>query len=222
MLSLTNVLFASVLVLPSAMGLTLNTPTGAAAEGTVLVTWSTVATDPKFSLLLVDQQNKETFDVAQGIAPTALNTTVALGAVPPGTYTLQAVEADSINTFLSATGTFTVSAAGAAGAGTAATGAAVAANNAGAATGKAAGKTGKGKGGKAAGAKAAGGANAAAAKAAAAKAAAAKAAGAKATAAAATAKAAKPAKGAKAAKGKGFGGRSVVSAKFGRRELYRD
>jgi hypothetical protein len=94
------------------MGLTLNVPTFAEAEGNMVVTWSTVATDPKFSLLL-NNANGETFDAAQGIAPSPVtNDTVALGQVPPGTYTLTAVQADDIEKVLSTTGSFTVSPAG--------------------------------------------------------------------------------------------------------------
>jgi len=78
----------------------------------MVVTWTTVATDPKFSLLL-NNANGETFDAAQGIAPSPVtNDTVALGEVPPGTYTLTAVQADDIETVLSTTGSFTVSPAG--------------------------------------------------------------------------------------------------------------
>ncbi|KAJ7692572.1 hypothetical protein B0H17DRAFT_1061301 [Mycena rosella] len=213
--------FASILlafVLPSVMGLTLNTPTGAADEGNLAVTWTTIATDPKFSLLLVGKT--ESFDVAQGIDPTTLNTTVALGEIPAGTYTLQAVNADSITTQLSTSGAFQVSAtAAAAGAAAAGAGNAVAAGGAAAGTGAAAtaapatgaAATGKkGKGGAAAKAGAAGKAGKAAGKAPAAKAPAAKAPAAKAPA-------------AKAPAGKaGKKGRGVVSAKFGRAELYRD
>ncbi|KAJ6631897.1 hypothetical protein B0H10DRAFT_1529 [Mycena sp. CBHHK59/15] len=202
MVFLASTLFAAC-VLPSVMGLTLNTPAGAVEDGTVAVTWTTVATDPKFSLLLVSPT--EAFDVAQGIDPTTLSDTVALGNIPPGSgYTLQAVVADDINTVLSTSGAFTVSPAGTAANAGAAAGAAGAATGAATTGTAAAAKTGKGT-------KGAKGAAAAAAGAGAAKAAAAK---------AATAKAAA----AKAAKGKGFrqGGRSVASAKFGRRELYRE
>ncbi|KAJ6528008.1 hypothetical protein DFH09DRAFT_161993 [Mycena vulgaris] len=110
MVFLANILF-SACVLPSVMGLTLNTPAGATDDATVVVTWTTVATDPKFSLLLVSAT--EAFDVAQGIDPTTLNTTVGLGNIPPGAgYKLQAVVADDIDTALSTSGGFAVSAAG--------------------------------------------------------------------------------------------------------------
>ncbi|KAJ6477976.1 hypothetical protein DFH09DRAFT_435186 [Mycena vulgaris] len=96
MVFLANILF-SACVLPSVMGLILNTPAGATDDATVVVTWTTVATDPKFSLLLVSAT--EAFDVAQGIDPTTLNTTVGLGNIPPGAgYKLQAVVADDIDT----------------------------------------------------------------------------------------------------------------------------
>jgi len=199
-------------VLPSVMGLTLNTPANAVAGGSLAVTWQTQAGDPKFSLIL--QGPTESIDLAQGIDPTTLNDTIALGSTPPGSgYVLNAVVADDIETSLSKSGAFNINAAGAAGAGNAAgTGAAATGAAATSAAATATGNTGKGKGK---------GAAAAAAAAAKAKgAAAAQAAKAKGAAAAQAAKAKGQAAAAKAKAGKN--GRSVASVKFGRRELYRD
>jgi len=202
-------------VLPSVMGLTLNTPANAVAGGSLAVTWKTQAGDPKFSLIL--QGPTESIDLAQGIDPTTLNDTVALGSTPPGSgYVLNAVVADDIETSLSKSSAFTISAAGAAGAGDAAAAGAAAAGAAAtsaAATSTAATGTGKGKG-------AAAKAGAAAAAAKAKGAAAAQAAKAKGAAAAKAAQAKGQAAAAKAKAGKN--GRSVASVKFGRRELYRD
>ncbi|KAJ7714477.1 hypothetical protein DFH07DRAFT_785770 [Mycena maculata] len=174
-----SILFAS--VLPSVMGLTLNTPADTTADGVLAVTWSTVSTDPVFALFL---SGPEGVDIATGVEPSALSANVTLGSVAPGTYTVTANTGDDIETVLSTSGSFTIGAAGSAVA------AAGAGDNA------------------AAGAAAAGAVEAAA----------------PATAAPATAAKAKG-KG-KAAKGKAAkdkkGPRSVVSAKFGRRELYRD
>ncbi|KAF9065051.1 hypothetical protein BDP27DRAFT_1332646 [Rhodocollybia butyracea] len=198
------------LALPSVMGLTLNTPTDAVAGSTLNVTWTTVASDPTFSLLL--NTGNESLDVAQGIAPSALTDTIGLGeGLAAGSYTLTAVAADDIDTVLSTSGAFNVAAFGSAAAAGAADSAAAGAAAAGtAATGAAAAGTGA----------AAAGTGAAAAGT-----------GAAATGSAATAAKGKAAKGAKAgnaaaaAKGKGAarkGPRSVASVKFGRRELYRD
>jgi len=222
-------------LLPSAMGLVFNTPTGVAEDGTFLASWTPAAGDPTFALFL---KGPITIDVATGVNPANGNISVTLGAVPPGTYALEANTGDDIETILATSSTFALGAPGtggaaaAAGAGAAAAGAGAAAAGAGnaaaaggaatgAATGAAAG-TGaaaaaggqalngkKGKGGAAAKA----GAAAAAAKAAAAKAAAAKAAAAK----AAAAKAAAAKKGGKKA---GKRPRSGLSrAVFGDEEL---
>jgi len=207
------VFFVSILlafVLPSVMGLTLNTPSGAVAGGTLLVTWTTVAGDPTFSLLLVNAQ--ESIDLAQGIAPSALNDTVGLDQALSGSFSLQAVAADNIGTVLSTTQPFTISPAGSAAADGASAGAAADNAASGAAAGTAA--TGAAAAGTAATGAAAGSAG---------------------TAAAATASAAKAAAGNNnkaAAKAKpqpqpqshqsNKHGRSVTSAKFGRRDLYRD
>ncbi|KAJ7501243.1 hypothetical protein B0H11DRAFT_757026 [Mycena galericulata] len=83
-----SILFsAAACVLPSVMGLTLNTPTGTDADGVLNVTWTTVAT---------------------------LAESVSLGSIPPGTYKVQAVVGDDIATVLSTSGDFTIGAAGAA------------------------------------------------------------------------------------------------------------
>jgi len=216
MVFVASILFAASMVLPSVMGLTLNTPANTAEDGTMLVTWTPAAGDPTFALLL---DGPISIDAATGVNPTLGNTSVALGQVPPGTYTLQAVTGDAIGTVLSTSQSFqiTAKAAGGAAAAAAAGGAAAAAAPAVAATGAAAaavtaapataapataaaattGKKGKG------GAAAKAGAAAAAAKAGAAKAAAAKKAGA-------------------AKAGAKKGPRMVTGVKFGRRELYRD
>jgi len=221
MVFVASILFAC--VLPSVMGLKLNTPADTDAFSALNVTWTTQAGDPTFALLLAGEAG---IDIATGVNPAALAESVELGDVPPGTYTLQAVVGDDIDTILSTSGSFTISPAGTA---------AAAGNNAaagGAATGAVAATTGgsAGKGGatanagaaaKAAQAKAAAEAKAKAAAEAKAKAAAeakAKAAAAAKAKAAAEAKA----KAAAQAKAKGKGGRSLVSAKFGRRDLYRD
>jgi hypothetical protein len=212
MVFVASILFAASMVLPSVMGLTLNTPANTAEDGTMLVTWTPATGDPTFALLL---DGPISIDAATGVNPTLGNTSVALGQVPPGTYTLQAVTGDAIGTVLSTSKSFQITAKAAGGAAAAAppdvaaTSAAAAAvtaapATAAAATAAAAGTAGKkGKGGAAAKA----GAAAAAAKAGAAKAAAAKAGAAKAGAAKAGAK---------------KGPRMVTGVKFGRRELYRD
>jgi len=244
-------LFLLASVLPSVMGLTLDTPADTESNGAIAVTWKTVAGDPKFSLLLVDQDNKESIDAQTGIDPTLLKQTVNLGTVTPGNYILQAVNADDIEVPVATSGAFKIGAAGsiaAAGAGgnnAAAGGAAAGAGGAaaatcpppttvtvtaaaGAATGAA--STGAASTGAASGSGAAAAAAAAAAQAAtaakagkgkgAAQAAAAKGKGA-AQAAAAKGKAAAAAAKAKSPFGKNVG-RSLFSAKFGRRELFRD
>ncbi|KAJ7607970.1 hypothetical protein FB45DRAFT_1011176 [Roridomyces roridus] len=242
-------LFLLASVLPSVMGLTLDTPADTESNGAIAVTWKTVATDPKFTILLVDQDNKESIDAQTGVDPTLLKQTVNLGTVTPGNYILQAVNADDIEVPLSTSGAFKIGAAGsiaAAGAGgnNAAAGGAVAGAGgaaaatcpppttvtvtaaAGAATGAA--STGAASTGAASGSGAAAAAAAAQAATAAkagkgkgaAQAAAAKGKGA-AQAAAAKGKAAAAAAKAKSPFGKNVG-RSLFSAKFGRRELFRD
>ncbi|KAJ7452612.1 hypothetical protein FB451DRAFT_1409301 [Mycena latifolia] len=110
---LASLLLVSVLGVPSVMGLTFDTPAAAVQDGTVAVTWTTEATDPKFSILLIGSgADPETFDVATGIDPTTLKTTVGLGFVPPGSYTLQAVNAGDIDTVITTSGAFNIAAAG--------------------------------------------------------------------------------------------------------------
>ncbi|KAJ7021952.1 hypothetical protein C8F04DRAFT_1402655 [Mycena alexandri] len=87
----TRILLASACVLPSVMGLTLNTPVTTDEDGTLAVTWTTAAGDPTFALELVGASS--TFDVATGVVPTTLSSNVGLGQIPPGTYKLQAVTA---------------------------------------------------------------------------------------------------------------------------------
>ncbi|KAJ7302664.1 hypothetical protein DFH08DRAFT_904899 [Mycena albidolilacea] len=238
MVFIASILFAC--VLPSVMGIKLDTPKDTAADGTLLVTWKPAATDPTMALVL---DGPISIDIATGVAAAAGNTSVGLGNIPPGTYKLQAVVGDALETVIDTSGDFKVLPAKAAGgaapppkgaapvaSGSAAPPAASATTGAGkgqtgkgqtgkAKTGK--GQTGKGQTGK--GQKGQGGKAAkqaakkaeAAKKAAKAKAAAAQAAGAKAAGAkAAGAKAAAPATAKK--------GRMVSGAKFGRRELYRD
>jgi hypothetical protein len=101
-------------LLPSAMGLTLNTPAGTDADGQLDVTWTTVSTDPVFAIELVGPVS---IDAATGVVPSTLKETVNLGSIPPGTYKLQAVVGDDIATVLSTSGDFTIGAAGAAVAG---------------------------------------------------------------------------------------------------------
>jgi hypothetical protein len=209
MVFVASILFAASMVLPSVMGLTLNTPAGTTEDGTLAVSWTPATGDPTFALVMTNTGTKEAIDVATGLVPTALNSSVALGQVPPGTYTLEAVQGDAIGTVLSTTQPFQITAAAAGGAAAAAAPPDVAATSAAAAavtaapataaaaTAAAAGKKGKG------GAAAKAGAAAAAAKAGAAKAAAAKKAGA-------------------AKAGAKKGPRMVTGVKFGRRELYRD
>ncbi|KAJ7499778.1 hypothetical protein FB451DRAFT_1549306 [Mycena latifolia] len=229
MVFLASTVLIGAYVLPSVMGLTLNTPTGAAADGLLAVTWTTVKGDPKFSMLMTDSANGEAFDIATGIDPTTGNTTVGLGFVPPGQYTLEAFNADDLETVLSTTGAFAITAAGTAtppatgaagatgnnaAAGGAATGTGAAAGSGAATTGKK-GKAGKGKGAKAPKPPTA---KPAAPKPAAPKPAAPKPAAPK----PAAPKPATPK--APAAKPKGFqkAGKPVSSVKFGRRELYRN
>jgi hypothetical protein len=107
-----SILFsAAACVLPSVMGLTLNTPTGADADGVLNVTWTTVASDPVFALELVGPVS---IDAATGVQPATLAESVNLGSIPPGTYKVQAVVGDDIATVLSTSGDFTIGAAGAA------------------------------------------------------------------------------------------------------------
>ncbi|KAJ7466167.1 hypothetical protein B0H11DRAFT_2284634 [Mycena galericulata] len=98
-------------LLPSAMGLTLNTPAGTDADGVLDVTWTTVSTDPVFAIELVGPVS---IDAATGVVPSTLKESVNLGSIPPGTYKLQAVVGDDIEKVLSTSGEFTVGAAGAA------------------------------------------------------------------------------------------------------------
>ncbi|KAJ7473117.1 hypothetical protein B0H11DRAFT_2195725 [Mycena galericulata] len=107
-----SILFsAAACVLPSVMGLTLNTPTGTDADGVLNVTWTTVASDPVFALELVGPVS---IDAATGVEPATLAESVNLGSIPPGTYKVQAVVGDDIATVLSTSGDFTIGAAGAA------------------------------------------------------------------------------------------------------------
>ncbi|KAJ7076194.1 hypothetical protein B0H15DRAFT_955873 [Mycena belliarum] len=108
---LASILLAS--AVGSSMGLKLNVPTGVVSDGTFTASWTTVAGDPKFSMLLIDSTG-ETFDIATGIDPTTLNTTVGLGFVPAGSYTLQAFNAGDISKVLDTTTAFNVADAGAA------------------------------------------------------------------------------------------------------------
>ncbi|KAF7368698.1 hypothetical protein MVEN_00194400 [Mycena venus] len=96
-------------VLPSVMGLTLDTPAATDADGTLLVTWKPVKGDPAFTLILDGAIN---VDIATGIKADAGNTSVGLGFVPPGSYKLQAVVADDIDTVLSTSGDFQILPAG--------------------------------------------------------------------------------------------------------------
>ncbi|KAJ6537801.1 hypothetical protein B0H19DRAFT_374158 [Mycena capillaripes] len=89
------------------MGLTLNTPVTTDADGTLEVTWTTVAGDPTFALELNGPIN---IDVATGLAPAALKSSVGLGQIPPGTYTLQAVVGDDIEKVIATSGSFTIAA----------------------------------------------------------------------------------------------------------------
>ncbi|KAJ7617948.1 hypothetical protein FB45DRAFT_932993 [Roridomyces roridus] len=114
-LTTSTLLFAVSCVLPSAMGLTLNVPTSAVSNGAMPVTWTPAAGDPKFTLIMHD--GAEGIDVATAIDPTTGNTTVNLGGIPTGSYTLEAVNAADIEKSLSTTTAFQVTAAGAAGAG---------------------------------------------------------------------------------------------------------
>ncbi|KAJ7028331.1 hypothetical protein C8F04DRAFT_1266047 [Mycena alexandri] len=90
------------------MGLTLDTPVTTDADGTLAVTWST---DPTFALKLVGPAS---IDIATGLDPTALSAKVGLGQIPSGTYKLQAVVGDDIDTVLATSKPFTVKAAAAA------------------------------------------------------------------------------------------------------------
>ncbi|KAJ7638340.1 hypothetical protein FB45DRAFT_399337 [Roridomyces roridus] len=97
------------------MALKLDTPAAAQTKGAIAVTWTTAKTDPKFTLILQRQDANMDIDVATGIDPTTLKATVNIGAVPPGTYKLQAVQAADIAVPLASTGTFQITAAGAGG-----------------------------------------------------------------------------------------------------------
>ncbi|KAJ6483082.1 hypothetical protein C8R45DRAFT_1075443 [Mycena sanguinolenta] len=206
MVFIASILFAASFVLPSVMGLKLNTPANTAEAGTLLVTWTPAKGDPTFALLL---DGPISIDAATGVNPTAGNTSVALGQVPPGTYKLQAVTGDAIGTVLSTSQPFQITAEGAVAAPPATATAAPAKGNTG--TGAKTGKTGKG------GAKTGKAAKGGATKAGAAKGAKPKGAqGAKPKAAPAAPKAAAGKAGAKK------GPRMVSGVKFGRRELYRD
>ncbi|KAJ6550257.1 hypothetical protein B0H19DRAFT_187629 [Mycena capillaripes] len=106
------VLVASILlafVLPSVMGLQLDTPVTTDADGSLEVTWKTDCGDPAFTLILDGPIN---IDIATGIKPEDLKTSVGLGQIPPGTYTLQAVVADDIEKVLSTSKPFQIDAAG--------------------------------------------------------------------------------------------------------------
>ncbi|KAJ6516712.1 hypothetical protein C8R47DRAFT_1088113 [Mycena vitilis] len=104
-----TLLFGAAVVLPSVMGLTLDTPVTTDADGTLEVTWKTVASDPAFTLLL---KGPITIDIATGIAPATLKSSVGLGQIPPGKYTLEAVNADDIEEVLSKSKEFSIDAAG--------------------------------------------------------------------------------------------------------------
>ncbi|KAJ6483081.1 hypothetical protein C8R45DRAFT_1099396 [Mycena sanguinolenta] len=110
MVFIASILFAASCVLPSAMGLTLNTPTNTAEAGNLLVTWTPAATDPTFAILL---KGPISIDVATGVKPALGNTTVALGQIPPGTYTVEAVTGDAIGTVLSTSQPFQITPEGA-------------------------------------------------------------------------------------------------------------
>ncbi|KAJ7795139.1 hypothetical protein B0H14DRAFT_3496322 [Mycena olivaceomarginata] len=93
------------------MGIKLNTPKDTAADGTLLVTWKPAATDPTMALVL---DGPISVDIATGVVSAAGNTSVGLGNIPPGTYKLQAVVGDALETVLDTSGDFKILAAGAA------------------------------------------------------------------------------------------------------------
>eukprot|EP00918_Siedleckia_nematoides_P034744 GHVU01075534.1.p1 GENE.GHVU01075534.1~~GHVU01075534.1.p1 ORF type:complete len:190 (+),score=28.44 GHVU01075534.1:84-653(+) len=166
MVFISSILFATALVLPSVMGLTLNTPTGVVAGEAFNITWTTQSGDPTFSVNLVGPT--ETIDAIDGLAPSALTAEIGLGeGTAPGQYTLQAFPADNIGSVLTTSQPFAIAAAGTAATGgnNAAAGAAAAGTAAAASTTTAASTSGKtAKTGKAAGNNAAAGAAAAKAK----------------------------------------------------------
>ncbi|KAF7296313.1 hypothetical protein HMN09_01101100 [Mycena chlorophos] len=106
-----SVLSLAALLLPSAMALTLNTPADVDADGTLLASWTPATGDPTFALLL---SGPVSIDIATGVVPTALNESVVLGDIPPGTYKLQAAVGDNIDKVISTSGSFQIGAIGAA------------------------------------------------------------------------------------------------------------
>ncbi|KAJ7186047.1 hypothetical protein C8R46DRAFT_1289515 [Mycena filopes] len=102
------ILLACASALPSALGLTLDTPVNTDADGNLAVTWTA---DPTFALKLVGPIS---IDIATGVDPAELSTTVGLGQIPPGKYKLQAVVGDDIDQVISTSKSFTIGAAKAA------------------------------------------------------------------------------------------------------------
>ncbi|KAJ6472863.1 hypothetical protein C8R47DRAFT_1324535 [Mycena vitilis] len=104
-----TLLFGAAVVLPSVMGLTLDTPVTTDADGTLEVTWQPADADPAVTLLL---KGPISIGIATGIAAATAKASVGLGQIPPGKYTLMAVNADDIETVLSTSQEFTIAAAG--------------------------------------------------------------------------------------------------------------
>ncbi|KAJ7795148.1 hypothetical protein B0H14DRAFT_3496330 [Mycena olivaceomarginata] len=106
MLYIASILLASALT--SVMGIKLNTPADTAADDTLLITWTPASTDPTMAMVL---DGPISVDIATGVASAAGNTSVGLGNIPPGTYKLQAVVGDDLETVLDTSGSFKILAA---------------------------------------------------------------------------------------------------------------
>ncbi|KAJ7302676.1 hypothetical protein DFH08DRAFT_72095 [Mycena albidolilacea] len=106
MLYIASILLASALT--SVMGIKLNTPADTAADDTLLITWTPASTDPTMAMVL---DGPISVDIATGVASAAGNTSVGLGNIPPGTYKLQAVVGDDLETILDTSGSFKILAA---------------------------------------------------------------------------------------------------------------
>ncbi|KAJ7626176.1 hypothetical protein FB45DRAFT_76047 [Roridomyces roridus] len=96
----------------SALGLTINTPTGAVSGGRFNITWNSTASDSEFSIELVHQSFNSALAIADGVNPVDENITVSIGPVPPGDgYALEFVNVTNINQVFAISGDFIIAAA---------------------------------------------------------------------------------------------------------------
>ncbi|KAJ2983906.1 hypothetical protein NUW54_g10581 [Trametes sanguinea] len=96
---------------PLASALTLQIPVDWHSSSQVNISWSNVASDPPFSLQLVNTNEfHDTFAIANNLNPSADFASFQLGVIPEGQYTLRAINVTNANQIYDETPSFTIQA----------------------------------------------------------------------------------------------------------------